>query len=366
MVRIHCMSLHVSRDRLLPVLGVGLILWVISAISAVVLAAVDGRSPLTKLVATLPPLLYWVLLVPVILWLAGRFPLRRGQVLRCVGAHALASVVVAGMYAELMVRLQSSWLPVLGTPDLSAGGARSVRFQFGLLTYGLVLSWGLVHEAFTRMREREVAAARLEGQLAQSQLRVLKAQLQPHFLFNTLHAITVLIRHDPETAARTVTQLSDLLRIAVTDGERQETTLEDELKFLKLYLEIEQTRFGDRLRVLWDVPPPLLRAAVPTLVLQPLVENALKHAIEPSAEGGCIAISAVRDRDLLQLRVGDAGAGPVAASRVGTGLGLSSTRSRLELLYGAAHEFTIEPRPTGGTVVTVAIPFRLHQQPSAG
>jgi sensor histidine kinase YesM len=161
-----------------------------------------------------------------------------------------------------------------------------------------------------------------------------------------------------------VMRLSDLLRMTLMDAERQETTLEQELRFVRLYLEIEQTRFRDRLEVGWQVSPGLERAVVPTLLLQPLVENALRHGVEARAGSGRVTISVARDEGLLVLRVSDngPGVGPAAATD-GRGIGLGSTRGRLERLYGEAHRFAIDPAEAGGTSVTVAVPFRRLESP---
>jgi two-component system, LytTR family, sensor kinase len=257
----------------------------------------------------LPPLIYWVLLLPVVLWLGIRFPLRRGALLRSIPVHVGAAALLATGYAELMVRVMSALIGDDAPAWAGSVADWSVRFQFGLLAYSFILSWGYVHEYFTALREREVAVTRLEAELAQAQLCALKAQLQPHFLFNTLHAITVLIRHDTEAAGRMVMHLSDMLRMTLMDNERQETPLERELRFLRLYLEIEQTRFRDRLKVCWDIAPGLEHAAVPNLLLQPLVENALRHGLGARGTPGTVEIAAHRDDEMLILRIADDGVG---------------------------------------------------------
>jgi LytS/YehU family sensor histidine kinase len=238
----------------------------------------------------------------------------------------------------------------------------SIRFQFGLLSYGFVLAWGYVHEYFTAVRRRDLAVARLEAELARAQLRALKAQLQPHFLFNTLHAVTVLISRDKEAAIRMVMRLSDLLRMTLVDAERQEAPLADELRFLRLYLEIEQTRFRERLEVVWDVPVGLERAAVPTLLLQPLVENALRHGIEATVTGGRLIVAAARSNGRLVLRVSNDGPG-LGAPGGADGVGLASVRGRLERLYGGGQRFQLtEPSP-GLVEASVELPFREFQPP---
>ena len=333
------------------------------------LSEVIARGETLGLAAALllPPLLYWLLLLPGVLWLGIRFPLRRGTLLRTLPVHVGAAALAAGLYAELMVRTMGAL--VGGGAPAWAGSVADwpVRFQFGLLAYSFILSWGYVHEYFTALREREVAVTRLEAELAQAQLRALKAQLQPHFLFNTLHAITVLIRHDTEAAGRMVMHLSDMLRMTLRDSDRQETTLARELRFLRLYLEIEQTRFRDRLAVCWEIAPGLEQAAVPTLLLQPLVENALRHGVGARATPGRVEIAARLEDEMLTLRVADDGVGlGRSAETSGAGIGLPSTRARLAGLYGARHRFTLEEREGGGASVTVTIPYRRLEETGGG
>jgi hypothetical protein len=224
-------------------------MWGIAAGRVVSEVVSQGDSLGLAAAILLPPLIYWLLLLPAVLWLGLRFPLRRGTLLHSLPVHMGAAAASAALYAELMVQVMGALVGARAPAWAGTVADWPVRFQFGLLAYSFILAWGYVHEYFTALREREVAVTRLEAELAQAQLRALKAQLQPHFLFNTLHAITVLIRHDAEAASRMVMQLSDMLRMTLLDSDRQETTLERELRFLRLYLEIEQTRFRDRLQV---------------------------------------------------------------------------------------------------------------------
>ena len=340
-------------------------MWAIAA--ARTTAMVAGQDGSLALVAVLlvPPLVYWLALLPVVLWLGLRFPLRREALLRSVLVHAAAAALAAALYAEILVRLMAGLLP--DPPEwLGTVSDWGVRFQFGLLGYGFILSWGYVHEYFAAMRQREVALTKLETELARAQLRALKAQLQPHFLFNTLHAITVLIRHDTEAAGRMIMQLSDLLRMTLMDSDRQEATLEQELRFLRLYLEIEQTRFRDRLEVRWDIAPGLEGAAVPTLLLQPLVENAVKHGVAARAAGGRVVVGVSREDGMLTLRVSDNGPGLRGGDPDGPGIGIPSARERLERLYGGEHRFALGRSEEGGLSVTVGIPYRRLEEGARG
>jgi hypothetical protein len=334
-------------------------LWAVSAVRTSLHAAITGDDVALALAPMLPPLVYWIAAIPLIVWLSGRLPVRRGSLARTSAAHLAVAALAAALYAQLTAWiLAARWVPSQPGPgSLPDWGA---RFQVGLFTYGFILSWCYVYEYFTSLRARELTLARLETELARSQLRALKAQLQPHFLFNTLHAVTVLIGHDRNAAIRTVMHLSDLLRMLLLDADLQEVSLERELRFLRLYLEIEQTRFRDRLEVVWEVAPGLERAAVPPLVLQPLVENALKHGISARGSGGRLTIAASATNGTLSLRVADDGPGlRGAAERTGTGIGLSSTRGRLEKLFGPRHRLALDEAPGGGVTALVEIPYRL-------
>ena len=342
-------------------------MWAIAAARTVATVVAQGGSLALAALVLLPPLVYWLAVLPGILWLGLRYPLHRGGLLRSIPVHMVAAAAAAALYAESMVRVMGWLIPTPAPEWIGSVADWGVRFQFGLLAYSFILSWAHVHEYFAELRRREVAMTRLEAELARAQLRALKAQLQPHFLFNTLHAITVLIRHDTEAAGRMVMQLSDLLRMTLLDNDRQEATLAQELRFLRLYLEIEQTRFRDRLEVRWEIAPGLEDAAVPTLLLQPLVENALKYAVAVRAGGGRVVIGASRVDGILALRVTDNGPGHGERDLgPGSGIGIPSARGRLELLYGPTHRFALDRNPDGGVSVAVDIPYRrLEETPDA-
>jgi LytS/YehU family sensor histidine kinase len=202
-----------------------------------------------------------------------------------------------------------------------------------------------------------VRAAKLEGDLAQAQVQAIKMQVQPHFLFNTLHAINVLIQQDPATASRMITQLGDLLRHTLTRATLTEVPLRSELEILKLFLEIERMRFRDRLTVAFDVAPDTLGALVPDLLLQPLAENAIKHGIGRSIDAGTVIVRSRREGDQLVLEIHDTGAGPSTADPPRERIGLTTVRARLERLYGERHALTVEPGERAGCVARVRLPF---------
>lgn len=241
-----------------------------------------------------------------------------------------------------------------------------------LMTFTFFLASGYAIRYFIRSGEASRAAARLEGeltraelQLARSQLQVLKMQLDPHFLFNTFNAIAALMHRDAAAADAMLTRLSELLRITLARAGDQEVTLAEEMEFLRLYLEIQQSRFGERLSVDWRVDAAAEGAAVPHLVLQPIVENAVQHGIARVPGPGRIGIAARREGGRLVLEVTDSGPGLADdwAPREG-GVGLSNTHARLEQMYGDTHTLEMYTRDEGGTAVVIALPYRTAARPA--
>jgi anti-sigma regulatory factor (Ser/Thr protein kinase) len=231
------------------------------------------------------------------------------------------------------------------------------HFHFDWLVYaGIVSVWHAI-DSYRSFRDRELQAVALEGQLARSQLQMLKTQLQPHFLFNTLHGISALNHEDPKAANRMLARLSSLLRLTLEHDSSHEVPLEKELEFLRHYLEIEQVRLGPRLTVKVEIAPNTLDAYVPNLLLQPIVENAIRHAISPFSAPGQIEIMAAREEDCLRLRVTDTGPGLVGKP-VRSGVGLTNTQERLRQLYGENGRLELADGEGGGLRVTVSLPFR--------
>jgi two-component system LytT family sensor kinase len=231
------------------------------------------------------------------------------------------------------------------------------HFHFDWLVYaGIVSVWHAV-DSYRRFRDREVQAAALETRLARAQLQSLKSQLQPHFLFNTLHSISALNHDDPKGANRMLARLSSLLRLALDNDSAQEVSLKEELEFLQHYLDIEQIRLGDRLTVKMDVAPEALDASVPNLFLQPIVENAIRHGIAPFSAPGQIFVTARRHDQTLLLQVADTGPGLRGKAFV-PGVGLRNTQERVQQLYGGRSRFEFADRKEGGFEVTISIPFR--------
>jgi signal transduction histidine kinase len=234
----------------------------------------------------------------------------------------------------------------------------------------VIIAWALfgVSHAWDyrrRLRERELRASQLETRLARAELQVLKMQLHPHFLFNTLHAIAALIPEDADRAERMLVRLGDLLRLTLENAGANEVCLRRELEFIQAYLEIEQVRFGSRLAVQMEIDPETQDAYVPYLVLQPLVENAIRYGIAPQVRGGLVAVRASRENGRLRLSVEDDGPGLSGATKVkpGRGIGLTNTRARLEQLYGAKYRFELRPGGRGGLLVTVEVPYSTTPTP---
>jgi two-component system LytT family sensor kinase len=240
-------------------------------------------------------------------------------------------------------------------------------------TYGTLVAIAHVWMYYERVRDREIRASQLEGQLASTQLAMLKLQLQPHFLFNTLNAISALMHKNVYSAQEMLSRLSDLLRVSLDNVAVQEVPLKSEIEFVRNYLHIEQVRFQDRLSVTMEIDPETLDAMVPNMVLQPLVENSIRHGIARSSGPGTIQIQSKRLDGSIRITVRDNGPGlkaPVNGHANGngngngrpkSGVGLANTRARLQQLYGDAHRLEIVNAPGGGTLVTLDLPERYWQ-----
>jgi two-component system LytT family sensor kinase len=304
----------------------------------------------------------WAILAAAVFTLGRRFRIGGAGTGVALAVHASASIAIATtlvvMVATTRVVLQRRW-------GLDPHWADSVyEAFFRTIDFNVPIYWallGLQHavDYHREMRTREVAAARLETRLVEAHLQALHRQIHPHFLFNTLHAISALVHRDPDRADAMIERLSDMLRVTLSTVGRQEVTVGQELEFLRAYLDIEQVHFGSRLRVTVDVDPAVLDALVPNLVLQPLAENALRHGLAPVAGGGSLRIEARRHGDDLMLRVTDDGRGLRDPAPGGHGVGLSNTRARLHALHPATATLTVEARPGGGVEVTVRLPFRV-------
>jgi two-component system LytT family sensor kinase len=303
----------------------------------------------------------WALATPGILWLGRRLPLAGARWPYHVAAHLAVSVTFVFAIDVEFSYLASKVLPP--GPSTPAVLSRAVRLFVALalsdgLVYWMILAVSYAAEHHRRLREREVAASELRTQLARAELQALKMQVQPHFLFNALHTIGALVRTgDSANAVKVVAGLGDLLRRILDEASRQEVSLEHELEFVRNYLTIEQIRFRDRLQVRVDVEPALLPARVPHLVLQPLVENAIRHGIGQRISAGQVAVEARRLGDRLELVVRDDGPGIDDPTRIG--IGLANVRDRLQLMYGLEYSVGVANDPEGGVAARVTLPLRM-------
>jgi len=306
----------------------------------------------------------WIPLTPVILLLGRRFPMERRTWWRFLLVHLLAYVLASTVqvyfftYAEI-------WFAPFGPQsrgefwNIFFARATSV-FPRDVLIYAGILGVSYAMSYYFLFRQRERRASHLEAQLAQAQLETLKMQLHPHFLFNTLHGIAGLVRDSRNKAAvDMLAGLSDLLRYTLENAGKQEVPLKEELEFVELYLDIQQMRFSDRLKVDMEIPPDTLDALVPNLILQPLVENAIRHGISRRAVAGRIGIITRRDDQFLHIRIYDDGPGLKRddAAKAVEGVGLGNTRARLAQLYGERQEFTLAECEAGGVEALIVIPF---------
>jgi two-component system, LytTR family, sensor kinase len=302
----------------------------------------------------------WALATPLVLWLARRYCLQRHNWLRRGTFHFLFSIVLSGAllaihYLALMVIFERTG----SITPFRVFGFVYYNLEKFLLVYWTILLMSHAFSYYNSFRKGELKASQLHTQLVQSQLEALKMQVHPHFLFNTLHSISALLSKDTEAARKMITRLGDFLRLTLENSGTMEVTLQQELEFLNGYLEIERIRFQDRLTTNIRVDPEVLDVRVPNLILQPIVENAMRHAIGNS-KSGRVEVTAVPRNGVVRIEVKDNGPGidadKLLESRRGKGLGLANTQARLAGLYGAAARFEMLNNPTGGLVVALEIP----------
>jgi two-component system LytT family sensor kinase len=317
---------------------------------------------------------FWAVHTPLILILSRRFSFERRRLTKSLLIYLSVGIV----WAMIVQGLALLALPVLHD-SMSYTGVRFYRLArnwFGstflpnLLMYWLVLSVNLIFLYYERYQKEMLKASTLDAQLSNARLQTLKMQLHPHFLFNTLHSISALVlKNENRDAVKMINRLSELLRLALDNIETQVVSLEDEIEFTRRYLEIEQIRFHDRLSVEWDVEPQTLEAEVPTLILQPLVENAMRHGVDSNPEESRIQIAARRQNDRLLIEVRDDGKDleKISGHDGAAGLGLKNTRARLSELYGEDYSFSLSRREGDWTIAQIVIPFvRAQELPPQG
>ncbi len=314
------------------------------------------------------PNLGWAVLTPLIVEAGRRFPLVRGRLARSVPVHLALALVAALAYSvgDALIAGDDAMWPMIAPVSAALDAWRRLAPQNlsqHVVLYAVILAAGAALDLRARQRAEErdraalaLRASRLEADLTEARLASLQAQLHPHFLFNTLHAISTLVDWRPADARRMLTDLADLFRLTLAQPESQTARLDDDLDWLERYLDLQQIRFDDRLRVDVDVDPDVLGAEVPTLILQPLVENALVHGCATVSRPCRLRIRAEILGDRLRLTVEDDGAGLADGPREGIGVG--NTRARLEALYGPDASLAVEARPTDGTRSVVDLPYR--------
>lgn len=304
----------------------------------------------------------WFIITPLVVYLARAYPLEGAHLKRSRLVHVGAAIAIAPLQAYLSIYIE-------GVISIVTAGYRPTVREFLSLPHPLVLSLSIRNpliyaivvgitwtvDYYRKFRERELRAARLEGQLARTRLLALQAQIRPHFLFNTLNAITALMRQDGRAAENMLVRLADLLRLTLKGGDSQEVPLKEELDLLGAYLDIERIRFSDRLKVVQEIDPQCSDEPVPRLLLQPLAENAIRHGLAPKRGEGTLWIRAKSVGDALELAICDDGVG-LCRAESGNGIGLQNTRARLKTLYGEAGVLEVRMREGGGVATIVRLP----------
>ena len=338
-------------------------LWSIPALLFTIPSLSEGRSARQIILTESLPWLIWALLTPFVLAQARRYPLAAPHRARDVRAHVATALLIGVFYATVNVALYFLY----GAPEPDRVFVRTwleavvVWTPLSLIFYAALASVGFVLAYQQRLQERDVHAARLEAQLSDARLHALRNQLNPHFLFNTLNTIAMHVRSgDTQTSVRMIARLSELLRHMLDEGRAPEVPLRTEMAYVERYLEIEGARFSDRLHTHVDVPEAVRDALVPNLLLQPLVENAIRHGIARRAGGGRLELRAERVDDRLRIEIiNDGDALPAGFDGADTtGIGLRNTVSRLSLLYGDAASLRLENRTDATVAAVVELPWR--------
>jgi two-component system LytT family sensor kinase len=319
-----------------------------------------GRTlNLSEILLNLESAWVWTVFTPLIFFLAERYPIQRTHWGRRLALHIAFSFAVAALDSLV----DSLICPLLAArPDWPFARWFWGESFINVYSYFATLAAGLAIRFYRLYNDRRLRVSKLETELAVTKLRALEMRLRPHFLYNALHTIGGLVRTDQGPAAvRMIAGLGELLRHTLREDDAQEVPLSRELELTFRYLDIEQARFGDRLQVELQIAPETADAHVPSLLLQPLVENAVRHGVESNTGSGQVVVRVYRDGDALCLDVQDSGNGP-RDEHMGSGIGLSTTRARLEQLYGREHKLELELAASGGALASVRIPF--HTSPT--
>jgi two-component system, LytTR family, sensor kinase len=362
--------MHTAMKRFGRELALVFALWTLVALSTgladYVFQRSIGRMPAAWDVFKRPLLEQWIwaALTPLVFKLAQLVPLQRPHLPKALALHSGFFVMLSLLHCLIADAIDAPMLPI---PKDYEGSLLKLRFLQEFYS-DIWMYWPLVCiraliDAHARERDAERQAGRLKHLLADARLSALRAQIQPHFLFNTLHAVTALLRVDARAAEDMLADLATMLRASFDNAAAQESTLQRELELVHCYLRIEQRRLGDRLRVRERIAPQVQQAMLPVLMLQSLVENAVAHGIAPTGRIGTLDISVQRDGDHLQLVVRDDGAGLTLPHQ--EGVGLANTRERLRRLYGDAQSFEVSSTPGRGTCVSLRLPYREYGEDSA-
>jgi two-component system LytT family sensor kinase len=316
-------------------------------------ASGDDSIPWPRLLAySLGAAWIWAALTPVVLWLTRDATFAPAQRVRSASILGLTGAGFILLSITVQTMLTAS------TGIVTSGSSLLLpQVENSLLAYGALVVLGQASRYSTLYRTRLVHASELEARLAKTHLQLLRMQLQPHFLFNTLNTIAELVHTDPDTADQMITRLGRLLRLSLDHAGHQVVPLRQEIEFLRMYVEIEQVRFQDRLQIVWDLAADTLEAAVPTLLWHPVLENAIRHGVTPLAGRGRIVIASRRHGEDLVLEIRDNGRGLPAGGIPREGVGLRNIRERVDQLYGSRARFTLEPALGGGTVATLRLPY---------
>jgi two-component system LytT family sensor kinase len=354
----------VSRGRRWKLLGLVLGAWTVIGIlsfgAATLLADQDAaRVPgERRLLLQLGAVWIWAGLAPAVIALTRPTDLGAGGSARALAVHA----AVGTGFVATSALLESLLARAIGlAPSLQIiRGPAGLRLQSGLLAYLVIVTVAETVRWRGVARSRQLQAAELQARLAKTELNTLKLQLHPHFMFNALNTVAELVHSDPEAADRVILRLGSLLRLSLDHAGHQVAPLRQEVEFLRAYLDVEQARFQDKLDVVWDIAPDTLDAGVPTLLWQPVLENAIRHGVAPMAGGARIVVRSAREGDELLLEIRDTGRGlPDARTRLREGVGLPNVRARLAQLYGAHARVALEAAPGGGTITSVRLPLSL-------
>lgn len=345
-------------------------LWVAGALfeaaQSVLFMRAIGRQHAWLIFATeLASWVPWALATPLVIGLARRHEIIHNRTLQGTAVHVVVFAAISLVAETWFVVLQVLFNPwdYPQQPAFMDAWRASLLFQAltYLIVYALILTITYVMDARERMARQMMETARLSEALSNSQLAALRQQMEPHFMFNTLHSITGLVRdHENDAAVSMIVGLSEFLRRGLEDSHRSQVTLQEEAEYLQRYLDIQKIRFGGRLNMSMNIPADLLRARVPSLLLQPLVENAIKHGIAKRAEGGNVRVTGALSGGQVYLTVyNDGPDSPADAKATHTGVGLRNLRTRLQILHGDRTELQLKHTETGAVEVTVVLPFEV-------